>query len=84
MDRSFTLDRITATKAQIVAYEGALLALAAGGGVESYTLDTGQSRQTVTRANIPAMQKMLTALYNQLATLEARVYGGTTNVRPAW
>ena len=84
MDRSFVLDRITATKGLIVAYEGALLALAAGGGVESYTFDSGQNRQTVTRANIPAMQNMLTALYNQLATLEARVYGGTTLVRPAW
>lgn len=84
MDRTFTLERIAVTKALIVAYENAILALSAANGVESYSLDTGQDRQSVTRANIPGMQKMLDGLYNRLATLEARVYGGTTQARPCW
>jgi hypothetical protein len=84
MDRAFTLERITATKAMIVEYENAVTALGTQGGVQSYTLDTGQSRQTVTRADIPALNGMLDSLYNRLATLEARVYGGTVTARPAW
>ena len=84
MDRNFALQRITATKAQIVAYEDAILAMSAANGVEAYSLDTGQDRQSVTRADIPRMQKMLDGLYNRLATLEARVYGGTTQARPCW
>lgn len=84
MDRTFALERIAATKAQIVAYENAILALSAANGVESYSFDTGQDRQSVTRANIPSMQKMLDGLYNRLATLEARVYGGATQARPCW
>lgn len=84
MDRSFALERITATKALIVAYENALTALATAGGVHSYTLDTGQDRQTVTRADVPAMNKMIDSLYNRLATLEVRVYGGATQGRPLW
>lgn len=84
MDRTFTLERIAVTKALIVAYEGVLLSLASANGVESYTLDTGQDRQTVTRADMSRLQSGLNALYNQLATLEARVYGGTTQARPCW
>ena len=43
MDAAFLQARIDATKAQIIAYEDAATALA-GGGVQSYTLDTGQTR----------------------------------------
>ena len=84
MDRTFTLERIAVTKALIVAYEDAIAAMAGANGVEAYSLDTGQDRQSVTRADIPRMQKMLDGLYNRLATLEARVYGGTTQARPCW
>lgn len=84
MDRDFAIQRITATKALVVAYEDALLALATAGGVQSYTLDTGQGRQTVTRADVPGMNKMLDSLYNRLATLETRVYGGAVQGRPLW
>ena len=84
MDRAFLQDRITATKAQIVAYEDAALALGTG-GVQSYTLDTGQSRQTVTKLDLEWMQKALDSLYNRCATLEARLNGsGTVTARPAW
>lgn len=84
MDRAFIKERITATKALIVAYEDAVTALGTQGGVVSYTLDTGQSRQTVTRADISSLNRMLDSLYNRLATLEARLYGATLTARPAW
>ena len=68
MDAAFIQDRITATKAQIVAYEDAALALGTT-NVQSYTLNTGQSQQTVTRANLAAIQSTIAALYNRCATL---------------
>jgi hypothetical protein len=84
MDREFIQARIDATKVQIIAYEDAALALATG-GVQSYTLDTGQSRQTVTRLDLEWIQKTIDGLYNRCATLEARLNGsGTVNVRPVW
>jgi hypothetical protein len=84
MDAAFLQARIDATKAQIIAYEDAATALASG-GVQSYTLDTGQSRQTVTRLDLDNLQKTIDSLYNRLATLEARLNGsGTITARPAW
>jgi len=84
MDAAFIQDRITATKAQIVAYEDAALALGTG-GVQSYTLDTGQSRQTVTKLDLDMIQKTIDSLYNRCATLEARLNGsGTLIGGPSW
>ena len=82
MDNDFLLARIEATKLQIVAYEDASAALVAG--VQSYTLDTGQDRQTVTKFDLSQIYKVTESLYNRLATLEARLNGGTVTVRPAW
>ena len=84
MDDAFVSARIEATKSAVLAYEGAVLALGVSGGVESYELDTGQDRQRVTRSSIPALNRMLDGLYNRLATLEARVYGGAITMRPGW
>ena len=84
MDREFIKERIAATKALIVAYEDALTALSEANGVQTYSLDTGQSTQSVTRANIPNLNRMLDSLYNRLATLEAQLYGTSLTARPAW
>jgi len=81
---AFLQERITATKAQIVAYEDASLALGTD-GAQSYTLDTGQSRQTVTAPDLEWIQKTIASLYNRLVTLEARQTGnGTMIARPGW
>lgn len=83
-DRQFWLDRIEKTKALIIAWEDAELALSAG-GVQSYTLDTGQTRQTVTKADLGTIRNTIDSLLNRLVTLEARLgNGGVVNVRPAW
>jgi len=74
MDAAFLADRITVVKAAIVAYEAAILAIATD-GAQSYTLDTGQSRQTVNKLDLPALQKTLDGLYNQLSVMEARLSG---------
>jgi hypothetical protein len=82
MDAAFIQARIDST-AQIIAYEDAITALA--GGVQSYSLDTGQTRQTVTKLDLSALQKAIDAMYNRLVTLEARLNGsGTVTTRPAW
>ena len=82
MERAFIQQRIDKTKVLIIAYEDAAEALAAG--VQSYTLDTGQSRQTVTKLNLTELQNTIDRLYNRCATLGARLNGGTLTARPAW
>lgn len=83
MDRDFIQGRIDATKAQIILYEDASIALATG-GIQTYKLDTGQSSQTVTKLNITELDKAIGSLYNRCATLEARLNGGAVIARPAW
>lgn len=83
MDNTYLTDRIAKTKVLIEAYEDATTALA--GGVQSYTLDTGQSRQTVTKLDLEALNKMLDTLYNRLCIMQTRLNGsGTVIVRPAF
>lgn len=85
MDATFIQARIDATKAQIVAYEDAALAFANNGALQAYTIDTGQTRQTVTRAQLSEIQRTIESLYNRCATLETRLNGaGTFTGRPAW
>lgn len=84
MSREYFLTKIASTKTLIDAYEAAILALGGQGAVQSYTLDTGQSRQTVTRADLATLNKTLDSMYNRLAVLEARIYGATITARPAW
>jgi len=84
MDAAFLQGRIDATKLQIVALEDASLGITTG-GIESYTLDTGQSRQTVTKLNLATLTRAIDSLYNRCAMLEARKTGsGTLTARPAW
>lgn len=80
----FMQERITATKASIVAHEDALTALGTG-GVQSYKLDTGQTITNVTKMDVADLQSAVDSLYNTLATLEARCNGtGTIIGRPAF
>ena len=84
MDSTFIQERITATKALIVAYETAVEALVSG-QVQEYTLDTGQDKQSVTKINLNQANKTLGILYNRLSTLQALLTGsGSVHTRPAW
>ena len=63
-------------------YETALAFLAEN-PTQSYTLDTNQSRTTVTRYDIASLEKQIDRLNNRLVTLCARLDGsGSTHVRP--
>ena len=82
-DTAFWEARLAAKKAAIVAYEAAITAVA--GGAQSYSLDTGQTRQVVTKANITEMRNMVAQLESDISTLQQRLYGcGRTYVRPGW
>ncbi len=84
MDSAYLQQQIDRTKAQIDAYNDAILALTAGGH-QSYQLDTGQSTQRVTRLELDTLQKQLDALYNRLVVFEARRNGsGVMHGRPDW
>lgn len=67
---SFLTDRIAATEALIIAWENAATALA--NGAQSYTIDTGQSRQTVTKADLQYIQEQIKFLDSRLANYTAR------------
>lgn len=84
LDYEWLTERITATKNAITAYEDAQLAFSTS-GIQSYSIDTGQSKQTVTRANVTEINKTINSLYNRLATLQARRDGsGVVHVGAAW
>lgn len=86
----YLLDRINRLKTIIENYENAIDALLVG-GAQSYTLDTGQSRQTVTRTDLKDLEKGLESKLNSLFMLENRYCNlcgpggaGTTTGKPAW
>lgn len=84
MDSEFLAERIAATKLQIIAYEDAALALGTG-NVESYMLDTGQTKQMVTKLNLASIQRTIDGLYSRCAVLQTRLDGGgTMSARPNW
>ena len=76
--------RKTALETSIPIYEAAIDALG-NGNAQSYTLDTGQSRQTVTRLDLVGLQKVLDSMLNRYAVICARLTGsGTVIGRPQW
>ena len=84
MDTEFLQRRIDATKLAIVAYEDAILQLTTG-TVLTYSLDTGQTTQSVTKIDVVRLQAQLDAMYNRLTMLGARLTGnGAVRVVPAW
>lgn len=74
---TFWSDQLAATKALFAAYNAALLAFATS-NVQSYELDTGQTRQTVKRAMLGQLKATRDALLNEVAVLEQRLYGCST------
>lgn len=77
-------DQIDAAKAQLTALNAAQLGISSG-AIESYTLDTGQSKITVTKSSISTLDNAIDSLLNRIATMCARLNGsGTTITRPCW
>ena len=74
--------RIARTQAAIEAYEDAIEALA--NGAQSYQLDTGQTRQLVTKAQLSQMVLTLQRLENRLEVYEARLSGASSYSKPGY
>ena len=83
-DTAFLEQQLSDVEAAIAAFRAALLALATG-GVQSYMLDTGQTRQTVTKANLTEMRRAVDSMMNERAVLRAQLgRGGHTYVVPGF
>lgn len=72
----FEQQRLDRLKLIIVAHEDAILALLTAGGVQEYTIDTGQGRQTVKRADVSRLQETWGLLIQQYDAMVARCNGG--------
>jgi len=75
--------RRAAKLAQITACDAAILAVMSG--AQSYSLDTGQTRQSVTKTTLGELRRMLQQLEADLQDLDDRIEGtGQTTIgRPA-
>jgi len=74
--------RIAKTKDLIVKYEDAIDALSSG--AQTYSLDTGQTSQSVTKAQLGSLRSALDNLENRLERLKAKRHGRGVNVRPGF
>lgn len=83
MADTFWDDQLTEAKAQLTALNAAILFLYANPH-ESYTLDTGQSSQRVSRPNLKELQNQKRGLQNEIAELDARCNGASQQIRPGW
>ena len=77
MADTFWKNRLAKVEEQIAIYDDAISAIVSGGS-QSYTLDTGQSRQTVTKFDLKDLQSALTGLENKRSEYYIRCNGGNT------
>jgi hypothetical protein len=82
-DTAWLEARLAKTKTLIEAYEDAILQLSTG-AVQSYQLDTGQTRQSVTKQQLSQLRNTLEGLYALYAALRARLCGAGVIVRPVY
>jgi len=81
-DKDWLDARIEKTKDLIVKYEDAIDALSSG--AQTYSLDTGQTSQSVTKAQLGSLRSALDNLENRLERLKAKRHGRGVNVRPGF
>ena len=74
--------RIAAVKAEIVALEAAITAVASG--AQMYQLDTGQTRQLVTKANLSSLRLQLADAESRLSAYDMRKCGAGFQGRPSY
>lgn len=79
---SFWCEQLEKAKTQLSALDAAIAALE--GGAFSYTLDTGQSRQTVTKQQVGSLYSQQRSLMARIDTLEARCGGQGAVARPGF
>jgi len=87
MGSAFTTAEVEANiatlKTALTATSAALTAIL--GGAQSYTLDSGQSRQTVTRANLSELRQQRAALLEEIQMWQTMLDGdGAVRMVPGW
>lgn len=85
MSDPFLCGLISYIEAQITAAMAASLDLSTD-AIESYTFDSGQTKQTVTKANIKVLQEYIDKLLARRDTLRQRcgLDRGSFNAGPSW
>lgn len=83
MADQFWIDELAKAKAQLSELNTEILFLTSNPH-KSYTLDTGQSSQQVSRPDLKSLQEQYDSLLNRIATLEARCNGAAQQIRPGW
>lgn len=84
MDTLTLQAEIVVTKS-IIANIGAAIIALSDPTITSYSMDTGQTVQRVSRENLPDMITQRRALMNELCTMQARLSGGNVQqALPAW
>ena len=83
MSDSYWKERIATLKSMVSSYDDALLAFATK-NIQSYTLDTGQNRQTVQRAEVSSLKNVRAHLLSELDSLMARTGDAHSYHRDAW
>ena len=71
---TFEDDRLTSIQTQITVIEAAIIAITTD-NAQSYTLDTGQSRTTVTKVNLPELINSYEQLIILYTSMNTRING---------
>lgn len=82
---TFAEERLAAAKAQLIQVDAAITTVLGGG--TSYSLDSGQTRQSVTRSSLSELRAMQAYLEQRIQTLDAAVNGTgaqSVTVRPGF
>lgn len=74
-------DELTNARILLTAIEKAINTFGTNGSIQSYTIDTGQDKQTVTRADIGSLFAQRDKLLRDIQTLEARLHIGGSRCR---
>lgn len=82
MDNAYLDARIEQIKADILALDAEISAAIVR--PQSYTIETAQTREQVSRASVRQLRESRAALENELATLTARRYGASRYARPGF
>lgn len=83
MSTAFWEARKAAAVAELDKVEAAILSLQLE--IESYTVDTGQTRQTVKQQDLAVLNNKVDILVNRIRMYDVRINGsGGAIVRPGW
>ena len=81
---TFLCGQLPALEALILEYQNAALDLATN-RIQSFSFDTGQTKEVVTKANITELENVIDQLYNRYVVLCNRCAGGNVVIaRPCW